>query len=738
VDTVTDRRLPAEVRELICRTVPNAEIRLAAESDIGPDGQYGERWIALAGDHLVVCEPTAQGPQVAKDLLITDFQDIGIEALVGGGMLQAVADGRATDLIPFTNSLSKRFGRLRGQLDAIAKGKPIPEEPEEEDRCPTCGLLLREGTKVCPRCLKKGETLRRLLGYAHPYRSQLALVGFLMLTATAAQLVSPYLTKILVDGVIARPGNSRLLVFVILGMLSSSLLSAGLSIWRGRLGAWLGARISFDIRAMLYDRLQWLSMRYYDRHPTGAIISRITQDAGGIQDFLGFGLPMAATSLLQIIGITVAVFLLNWQLALLALLPTPFATALTRLLWRRMRRAFHQFYQRWSRFNTMIQASLTRTKIIKAFSQQPTEIERFGTRNNDLFNSSVYAEQTWTTAFPLINLVIGSGTLIVWYFGTYNVWSHRFTLGELMAFLAYLGMIYGPLNMLTQAAQWMPRALTAAERVFEVLDAEQDSEKGRGKVLPKEIKGEIEFRNVTFGYQKHQPVLKDVSFKVEKGKMLGLVGRSGAGKSTIINLICRFYDVDEGDIIIDGVSLRDLDLSAYRGRLGAVLQDPFLFGGTVAENIAYGKPDATIEEIMAAARIANAHDFIINKPDGYDEQVGENGSRLSGGEKQRVCIARAILHNPAILILDEATANVDLETESQIQEAIARLIENRTTFAIAHRLSTLRNAHKLLVMEDGKIAEFGTHEELENKEDGVYRKLLDIHRKTSMVKAWES
>jgi ATP-binding cassette subfamily B protein len=346
----------------------------------------------------------------------------------------------------------------------------------------------------------------------------------------------------------------------------------------------------------------------------------------------------------------------------------------------------------------------------------------------------VYAEQTWGTIFPVLWLLIGSGSLMVWYFGGVMTRQGTLTLGDLMMFLGYLGMLYGPLNFLTNVVQWVSRALTAADRIFEVLDAEFESEKTKGDVMPEHIRGAVEFRDVVFGYDKHHPVVKGVSFKAEPGHMLGLVGKSGVGKSTLINLLCRFYDADEGEILIDDINIRDLSLTAYRGRLGAVLQEPFLVAGTVAENIAYGKPDAGFEDIMAAAKLANAHDFIINKPDGYDEQVGEHGSRLSAGEKQRVCIARAVLHDPAILILDEATANVDLETEEQIQQAIARLVEGRTTFAIAHRLSTLRNADKLLVIDEGKVVEFGTHQELEEKK-GVYYNLLDLHRKTSMVKA---
>jgi ATP-binding cassette subfamily B protein len=432
--------------------------------------------------------------------------------------------------------------------------------------------------------------------------------------------------------------------------------------------------------------------------------------------------------------VSAVIFAANWQLAALAIVPAILVSLGTRPLWEKMRSAFHAFWYRWGRYHSLVNDALNRVKIIKAFSQQATELDRYSIRNRDLMNASVYAEQTWGTIFPVLWLLIGSGSLLVWYLGGVMTVRGTVTVGDLMMFLGYLGMLYGPLNFLTNVVQWVSRALTAADRIFEVLDAEFESEKTKGEVVPDRIRGEVEFRNVVFGYEKHRPVLKGISFKAEPGHMLGLVGKSGVGKTTIINLLCRFYDADEGEVLVDGVNLRDLSLQAYRSRLGAVLQEPFLFAGTIAENIAYGKPDASFEEIMAAAKLANAHDFIINKPDGYDEQVGEHGNRLSAGEKQRVCIARAVLHNPAILILDEATANVDLETEEQIQQAIARLVEGRTTFAIAHRLSTLRNADKLLVIDDGKVVEFGSHEDLEAKK-GTYFSLLDLHRKTSMVKA---
>jgi len=726
-------QIPESIKAIMEQRHPGADLRVSARADLGDGGIFGDKWLLLAGDHVVVCQD-GEVPQVATDLPLSDISSFEIDTLVGGAALRAVVNGKRIDLISFTNALADRFGRVREQLDAAVKGKPIPEREERINRCPTCGMVLGEYTRVCPRCLRRGAVLRRLLAYARPYRGRVILIMVLLVCGTAVGLAPPLLTKYLVDDVLIPRRNIQLLFILVAGLAGTSILSTGMEIWRGRLAAWLGGRISFDLRAELYERLQWLSLRYYDKHPTGALISRLTQDSGGVQDLLAFALPMVVSSVIQIIGVAIVLFAMNWKLAILALIPVPFLFLLTHSLWLKLRKAWHAYWYRWGRFHTLVNDALNRVKVTKAFSQQPSEIGRYAIRNDDLRFAGVRAEQTSATMFPFMWLVVGSGSLLVWLFGGVLAIRAQITAGDVVAFLAYVGMIQFPLHFLSQVAQWLSRALTAAERVFEVLDTESDSEKIKGSISTERLRGEVEFQHVNFGYERHQQVLKDVSFRVEPGHMLGLVGKSGAGKTTVINLLGRFYDTDEGDVLVDGVNVKDLALWDYRKHLGVVLQEPFLFGGTIAENIAYGKPDATPEEIMAAAKVANAHDFVVNKPDGYDEQVGERGGRLSAGERQRICIARAILRNPAILVLDEATASVDLETEQQIQEAIARLIEGRTTFAIAHRLSTLRNAHQLVVLEDGKIVESGTHEELEAQK-GVYAGLLEMHQKTSMVGA---
>ena len=433
----------------------------------------------------------------------------------------------------------------------------------------------------------------------------------------------------------------------------------------------------------------------------------------------------------MLLGIAGYLFSVNWKLTLCILAPIPVVVGIGGFFWKSVAQLFTRVGQKWARFHIHLNESLTGIRVVKAFAQEDYENAKFAVRNAELRDAGIAGDTRWFTIFGAMSLFVGLGSLINWTVGGYMVYKGQLSFAHFYVFIAYLALIYGPLEWFAQVNNWFSRAMAGAERIFEVMDTEQENY-ALAEVPHHAIEGEVEFDNVRFGYDKSNPVIKGLTFTAKPGEMIGLVGKSGAGKSTTINLLCRFYEPDAGTLKIDGVDYTQMSLQDMRRQIGIVLQEPFLFNGTVAENIAYGKPSASFEEIMEAAKAANAHSFILAKPDGYDTMVGERGAKLSGGERQRVSIARAILHDPRILILDEATSAVDVETEKQIQEAIGRLIKGRTTFAIAHRLSTLRNADRLIVLDGGKISEMGTHAELMEKK-GDFFKLVETQSQVTQI-----
>ena len=573
---------------------------------------------------------------------------------------------------------------------------------------------------------------------------------------TLITLMPPYFTRILVDDILQlsvapdavsessetwlgeifrgiQPLTVALSVAV--GMLLAILVISTLfSIFQQRLGAWLTFRIASNIRAHVYEHLHNLSIRFFDKRTTGTVISHITEDSERLQDFMLEGLSFLSVQLFLFFGIGSMLFLMNWQLACFVLIPIPIIVLGAGWFWKKVRSLWHRAYRRRSKLFDVVNDSVSGIRVVRAFGQQKDEVNRFGHANIDARDYETHAEMIWATYYPPLLLAIELGTFIVWYVGGLDIITGPMKLGTLFAFLGYLAMFYQPLRYVSPLINWASRSMTAAERLFEVIDSQPEQfDDGSLKAMPN-ITGEVKFHNMTFGYESHKPVLRDINLHVQPGEMIGLVGHSGAGKSTLINLICRFYTPDSGRLEIDGEDINQIDLKDLRRQIGVVLQDPYLFSGTIAENIAYAHPDASMEDIIAAAKAANAHEFIVKFPDGYDTEVGERGGSLSGGERQRVSIARAILHNPRILILDEATSSVDVETEKKIQQAIDRLVQNRTTFAIAHRLSTLRNADRLFVIEKGKGVECGSHEELMEKK-GIYYKLVETQRETANVRA---
>jgi ATP-binding cassette, subfamily B, bacterial len=719
-------------------------LRVALPTDIAADGTLGERWLVVDDHALRVYSPNgAEGARLDLAVPLAQIAGASAESLVGGGALVVERGSERVEVARYTTALAGRMSGVARTLDALAKGEEAPEIEEEEERnCPTCGRPLPKDTDVCRFCINKAATLGRLFSYAGPYRGRAVLLVLLMFAGTAASLAPGKIVQQLTDRVmvpsqpVTQEARLTLLVWMVLALIGTQILGALINILRGRLSAFLSGSITHSLRTQVHERLQQLGLSYYDKRQSGALMARVTQDVGELNNFLVDGLQFLVVNALTLIGILSILIFQNWKLTVFVLLPVPLVIIATRLIWRFMRRRFHRLWHLRSSLNAALASVLSGARVVKAFAQEDREVERFNRRSKAMFDANVSVEYSWATLFPLLNILMTAGSFVVWYVGGREVIGEQITFGTLNMFLFFLGQLYGPLQGMTRIADWLSRAVTAAERVFEVLDTEPDVKDADDAVAMPRIEGEVVFENVGFGYDKARRVLEGFTLHVQPGEMIGLVGHSGAGKTTIINLLSRFYDPTEGTILVDGVEMRKIKVRDLRGQLGIVLQEPFLFPGTIAENIAYADPGASPERIIRAAKAANAHDFIMRFPDGYDTQVGERGVKLSGGERQRISIARAILDDPRILILDEATASVDTETEKQIQEAINRLIRGRTTFAIAHRLSTLRNADRLVVMEKGKVAEVGTHEELMAKEDGIFRRLVDMQTEINKLRAY--
>ena len=726
----------AEVSSLLSK---EEEELIRVSTDITQEGEFGIQWVVVTNKRLLII-PTTDLDGVVE-IPIEELTLVQSEPLVGGGCLNIEWKDKPTVTVLYSGSLAEKFSEVTRGLEQLRKGEPFLINTQlDRTRCEKCGKLLPEKNGICPACIRRLATLQRIYSYLKPYRRYAILLAVVALIAMGTAVVPPMLYREIVDGVLVpKEGNTAsmserltLLGLLVLGLVGMRVLNWGTEWAYGWTVSWLGARITADIRNRLYQQLELLSLQFYDRRQVGAVMSRVTRDASRLQEFLVEGLPYLIINALTIIGILGILFWMHWLLALLILVPVPFMIGWGVIFWKRMRLYFNRWDQAWSDIMTTVNETLSGIRVVKAFAQEAREIATFMVRNKKIRQLAIRTEINWEIFFATTTLLTGFGILIVWFFGGREVVRDVMTLGTLLAFYAYMWMLYEPIEWFGEVNNWMTRAFTGAERIFEIIDTPAEAYNDPNAQSISSIKGHVTFKDVTFGYDKSKPVLHEINLDVAPGEMVGLVGRSGVGKTTTVNLICRFYNVDQGTIEVDGIPIQNIRLEDLRSQIGIVPQEPFLFSGTIAENISYGKPGASFEEIMEAAIAANAHNFIVAKSDGYDAQVGERGGELSGGEKQRIAIARAILHDPKILILDEATSSVDVETEKQIQEAIARLTEGRTTFAIAHRLSTLRNADRLVILEGGRIVEMGTHNELMGK-TGIFYELVQLQQQTSEI-----
>lgn len=634
--------------------------------------------------------------------------------------------------------------RLLDQFQIQLASHVTGQAPVQADghRCPSCKAPLAPDQDECPICTKvihtppSTWTLLRLWRFAKPYRGQL-LAGFILtLLGTAASMVPPYLAMPLMDEVLIPFQNGKhiepsLVALYLGGLFGSALLAWGLSWAKTYILALVSERIGADLRTTTYDHLLRMSLEYFGGKRTGDLMSRIGSESDRICVFLSLHLLDFATDVLMLLMTAVILFSINPWLALATLVPLPFIVWMIRSVRFKLQTGFEKIDRVWSEVTSVLADTIPGVRVVKAFAQEARESARFreANKHNLLVNDKI--NKIWSLFSPSVSFVTELGLLVVWGFGIWLVSKGDITVGVLMAFIAYISRFYGRLDSMSRIVSVTEKSASAAKRIFDILDHVSSVPEPTQPVALDTVKGRIELRDVSFRYGNRE-VNRGINLTIEPGEMIGLVGHSGSGKSTLVNLICRFYDVSEGSIRVDGVDVRSFPVADYRRNIGLVLQEPFLFFGTIAENIAYGKPHATHAEIIAAARAAHAHEFILRLPQGYDSMVGERGQGLSGGERQRISIARALLIDPRILILDEATSSVDSETEKEIQKALENLVQGRTTIAIAHRLSTLHRADRLVVLDRGKVVEVGTHDALMAAE-GAYFNLYQAQARNMDV-----
>jgi len=725
--------------------VSEESIRLSLVLDLDTEGGFGETILAYDAENKVLYRLayTAKGREDAsgEESFVSyegkDIDSMYVDNFVSScRLLFRCGEGGAKTIVAAysTNSRKKKLFAFIDIYERLAKGEAVeaddPIFEQFNQKCPKCGRRYTDqNRKICEHCLNKGAIFGRLLGYFRGHIPQFVTVLVMMLLTTGISLLNPIINGMFVyDRIISPEGDLHTVGWLVVGIgmiFGLGVLSVIVQIVQNRANAKMSTRVTLEMKLDIFSSLQKLSLSFFNNNQTGRLITRVDYDADRIRSFFIDGIPNLIINGLNFIGLTVVLLFLNWKLTLLVFIPVPIIVIMFKTMLPKLWRAHTKTWRASSSLNAMLGDSLTGIRVVKAFAKEVDEANRFNKYNRIKYETNLYLNIVSLTIFPIIGLLIGISSQVIWGVGGFEVMNKTMTYGEFTTFFGYIGMIFGPLNFFTNFTSMLTDTINSAQRMFEIVDAVPEITDAKDAIDVGRIKGDIEFRKVCFHYAANRPILKNMSFKINAGDHIGLVGHTGSGKSTIANLICRLYDCISGAVYIDGYNIRDIKTECLRKNIAIVSQEIFMFRGTIADNVRYAKPDATMDEIIAVCKAANAHDFITTLPDGYETIVGVGSRSLSGGEKQRVSIARALLLEPSVLILDEATAAMDTETEKQIQEALGKLIEGRTTITIAHRLATLKDCNYLYAIDDGEIAEGGTHSELIGKK-GIYYKLYKL------------
>lgn len=721
-----------EMKKLRSREDPAFPYLFAIVGDISVKSEYCRNVLLVSEKKIDTYEIDTD--HFGRSVALDEVESAQNKRMYGNALLRLkLKSGETVNIFRYTFSVNALSEAAAGFIGTVSSGGNVDEAydcmkavyEKQLSVCPKCGRTLSSPGATCIHCASKKKVVAKLGKYLIPEIKQLVFSILLAVTSTSLSLIPPMLTKSLVDDILPNR-NAEKLTYVAIGLVALHIMTHLIGAVRGTVLRKAGDRIILNLRNDVFEKAQYLPMRFYDKTSTGAVINRISGDSNTLLGFMLRITQEVVVEFFKMIGIIVVMLIMNPRLALLSLIPVPLVVIGARIFGKKIRPFYLRIWRRWTAVASVLTDTIPGIRVVKSFTNEEGAAKRFKKENQEWYNTDASAAAI-LNAFPaIVNTLISIGSVMIWVFGGRMVinGSAELTPGLLVSFISYASMFYGPVNFFANLYDSYQSALASSERILDILDAEPEHDFGKGHVLPG-IKGKIEFKNVSFSFDRTKKTLKNINLTINPGDIVGIVGTTGSGKSTLINLFMRYYDHYDGEIYVDGVNIKDIDMQYYRGQIGFVQQEPLMFHDTIFNNIAYGIENCPVERVLQAADVANAHEFIVRQPDGYDAVLGERGVGLSGGERQRVSIARAVLKNPSILVFDEATASVDSETEHLIQEAIERLISGRTTIMIAHRLSTLSKANKIVVVDNGEIIECGSPEELLAAK-GKYYRLVEI------------